>query len=94
MSSSIIIQSGRQFRLPSFAENTPVTLVLTIPPYYPINTEKNQALYKAYRELAAAQQDVVFGGRLGSYKYLDMDDAVKAALVCYDQEIKPRLAKR
>ena len=63
-------------------------------PYYPINTEKNQALYKAYRELAAAQQDVVFGGRLGSYKYLDMDDAVKAALVCYDQEIKPRLAKR
>ena len=63
-------------------------------PYYPINTEKNQALYKAYRELAAAQQGVVFGGRRGSYKYLDMDDAVKAALVCYDQEIKPRLAKR
>lgn len=62
-------------------------------PYYPVNTKKNQDLYKAYRELADAQQNVIFGGRLGSYKYFDMDDAIKAALECYDHEIKPRLAK-
>ena len=49
-------------------------------PYYPVNDEKNTALYARYRELAQAQQKVIFGGRLGQYKYYDMDKVIEAAL--------------
>ena len=49
-------------------------------PYYPVNDEKNGALYKQYRELAAVEKKVVFGGRLGEYKYYDMDQVIAAAL--------------
>lgn len=49
-------------------------------PYYAVNDEKNSALYKKYAELAAQQDKVIFGGRLGMYKYFDMDDTIAAAL--------------
>lgn len=49
-------------------------------PYYPINDEKNNKLYKKYKALADAEKNVIFGGRLGSYKYYDMDKTIKAAL--------------
>lgn len=49
-------------------------------PYYPVNDEKNGKLYMKYKELADAKKNVVFGGRLGLYKYLDMDDVIKLAL--------------
>ena len=49
-------------------------------PYYPVNDEKNTALYQAYRELAEKEEKVIFGGRLGDYKYYDMDKVVAAAL--------------
>jgi UDP-galactopyranose mutase len=49
-------------------------------PYYPINNEVNNTLYAKYRELADRQRNVVFGGRLGNYKYYDMDQVVEAAL--------------
>lgn len=49
-------------------------------PYYPVNDEKNDALYKRYAALAGGQKNVFFGGRLGAYKYADMDDTVAAAL--------------
>ena len=49
-------------------------------PYYPVNDEKNTALYAQYRALAQAQQKVIFGGRLGQYKYYDMDAVIDAAL--------------
>ena len=49
-------------------------------PYYPVNDEKNAALYAEYQKLAAAQDRVLFGGRLGAYRYYDMDKAVEAAL--------------
>ena len=49
-------------------------------PYYPVNDEKNTALYQAYRELAEKEENVIFGGRLGDYKYYDMDKVVAAAL--------------
>ena len=49
-------------------------------PYYPVNDEKNQALYSRYRQRAAEEQQVVFGGRLGQYRYYDMDQVVAAAL--------------
>ncbi len=49
-------------------------------PYYPVNNEKNQALYEQYRALAEKEAKVIFGGRLGHYKYYDMDKVVRAAL--------------
>ena len=49
-------------------------------PYYPINDEKNAALYARYRALADQEQRVIFGGRLGEYKYYDMDQVIAAAL--------------
>nr|MCR4941480.1 UDP-galactopyranose mutase [Campylobacter sp.] len=49
-------------------------------PYYAINNEKNTNLYKKYKELADSQNKVIFGGRLGMYKYFDMDDTIMAAL--------------
>ncbi|MCI9527449.1 MAG: UDP-galactopyranose mutase [Lachnospiraceae bacterium] len=51
-------------------------------PYYPMNDEKNAALYEKYRGLAEQEGNVIFGGRLGQYKYYDMDDTVEAALQC------------
>lgn len=48
--------------------------------YYPVNNERNQALYAKYAELAAKEENVVFGGRLAEYKYYDMDDVVGSAL--------------
>lgn len=49
-------------------------------PYYPINDEKNNALYQKYKKLAEQRTDVIFGGRLGEYQYYDMDKVIKAAL--------------
>ena len=49
-------------------------------PYYPVNDEKNGNLYQAYRALADQEQKVVFGGRLGEYRYYDMDQVIAAAL--------------
>ena len=49
-------------------------------PYYPVNDEKNSALYARYRALAEAEQKVIFGGRLGEYRYYDMDQVIAAAL--------------
>ena len=49
-------------------------------PYYPVNDEKNGALYAKYKELADKEEKVIFGGRLGEYKYYDMDQVIAAAL--------------
>lgn len=49
-------------------------------PYYPVNDEKNNALFAQYKELAAKEENVIFGGRLGNYKYYDMDKVIEAAL--------------
>ncbi len=49
-------------------------------PYYPVNDEKNSALYQQYKALANAEPKVIFGGRLGEYKYYDMDAVIAAAL--------------
>lgn len=51
-------------------------------PYYPMNDEKNNALYARYRELADEEEHVIFGGRLGMYRYYDMHQVVKEALEC------------
>lgn len=49
-------------------------------PYYPVNDEANSKMYQAYKELAAKDETVLFGGRLAQYMYADMDDTVAAAL--------------
>ena len=49
-------------------------------PYYPVNDERNSSLYEKYKELAEKEKRVVFGGRLGAYKYYDMDKVILAAL--------------
>lgn len=49
-------------------------------PYYPVNDEKNSKLYEQYKELANKESNVVFGGRLGEYKYYDMDKVIEVAL--------------
>jgi UDP-galactopyranose mutase len=61
-------------------------------PYYPINTAEDRERLLKYRELAKREPQVVFGGRLGSYKYLDMHMAMGAALSTFDNKIRPHFA--
>lgn len=56
-------------------------------PYYPVNDKKNGDLYKKYKELASNEENVIFGGRLGEYKYYDMDAVIDAALTKADIEL-------
>ncbi len=56
-------------------------------PYYPVNDEKNGALYAEYKKLAADEPKVIFGGRLGEYKYYDMDTVIDAALSLCEKEL-------
>ena len=51
-------------------------------PYYPMNDEKNNALYEKYRALAEKEENVIFGGRLGMYRYFDMHQVAAEALKC------------
>ena len=56
-------------------------------PYYPVNDEKNGALYAKYKALAQEEENVIFGGRLGEYKYYDMDAVIAAALKMSREEL-------
>ncbi len=56
-------------------------------PYYPVNDEKNSNLYAEYKKLAEAEKNVVFGGRLGEYKYYDMDAVIDSALKMSEKEL-------
>ena len=56
-------------------------------PYYPVNDDKNGALYARYEELAKQESKVIFGGRLGSYRYYDMDKVIGAALVMVREQL-------
>ena len=58
-------------------------------PYYPVNTETDRAKLLKYRDLAKGESSVLFGGRLGTYKYLDMHMAIGAALSMFDNKIRP-----
>ncbi len=61
-------------------------------PYYPINTADDREKLLRYRELAKAEPNVLFGGRLGTYKYLDMHMAIGSALSMYDNKLRPFFA--
>ena len=56
-------------------------------PYYPVNDEKNGKLYQAYKELADGEERVIFGGRLGEYRYYDMDKVIESALEMCGREL-------
>ena len=56
-------------------------------PYYPVNDEKNGVLYQEYKKLAEKEEKVIFGGRLGEYKYYDMDQVIAAALQMAKKEL-------
>ncbi|EET60174.1 UDP-galactopyranose mutase [Marvinbryantia formatexigens DSM 14469] len=56
-------------------------------PYYPVNDEKNGALYAQYKALADKEEHVIFGGRLGEYKYYDMDAVIASALAMCEKEL-------
>lgn len=58
-------------------------------PYYPVNTAEDRATLLRYRDLARKEPMVLFGGRLGTYKYLDMHMAIGSALSMYDNQLKP-----
>ena len=62
-------------------------------PYYPINTAEDRAKLLKYRDLAKAEPNVLFGGRLGTYKYLDMHMAIGSALSVFDNKLKPHFAE-
>lgn len=57
-------------------------------PYYPINSERNQKIYKMYHEKAVQESNVLFGGRLAEYKYYDMDKVIESALELAKKELK------
>ncbi len=57
-------------------------------PYYPVNDEKNSALYAKYKELGDKEENVLFGGRLGEYKYYDMDKVIESALKFWRETIQ------
>ena len=54
-------------------------------PYYPVNDERNQALYQQYAQKAAQESNVIFGGRLGEYKYYDMDKVIESAMNLWER---------
>ena len=55
-------------------------------PYYPVNNERNNQMYQEYQKLAETVPNVIFGGRLGQYKYYDMDKVIAAALETVQNE--------
>lgn len=57
-------------------------------PYYPMNDKKNNSLYEKYKQLANNEKNVIFGGRLGQYKYYDMHDVIAEALKCVRREFE------
>jgi len=62
-------------------------------PYYPMNRDADREMYLKYREEASKVSNVLFAGRLGSYKYLDMDMAIASALVAFETKVVPKLEK-
>jgi UDP-galactopyranose mutase len=61
-------------------------------PYYPVNTAEDRRRLLEYRDLARKEPDVLFGGRLGTYKYLDMHMAIGSALSMFENKLKPHFS--
>jgi UDP-galactopyranose mutase len=63
-------------------------------PYYPVNSREDRSVLSAYRQLAAREPSVIFGGRLGSYQYIDMHAAIASALMTYRTRVRPALERQ
>ena len=63
-------------------------------PYYPTNAHSDREMLERYRQAAGAEENVIFGGRLGSYKYLDMHMAIASALTMFESRVLPLLSQR
>ena len=63
-------------------------------PYYPVNDEKNNELFAKYRELAEKEPKVIFGGRLGNYKYYNMDQVIEEAMKMSEKELKRKISAK
>ena len=77
-------------------EETPYTRIIEHKwfTYYPVNDEKNQALYEQYKALSEKEEKLLFGGRLGEYKYYDMDTVILAALEFSEKTLDNRIEKK
>ena len=69
------------------SEEYPLEWKLGLEPYYPVNDDKNQARYAQYAELGKHEENMIFGGRLGLYRYTDMQDTIIAALDLVEKEL-------
>jgi len=67
---------------------------ITDEPYYPINSPQDRSMLLKYREKMAKETNTIFGGRLGSYQYLDMHMAIASALTSFDQEVTPLIQRK
>jgi len=81
----------------NYLENNPKTVLYReyslaagrdLPPYYPINSAEDKGMLELYQKERRQHPNVVFGGRLGSYKYIDMDMAIAAALKIFEDKIR------
>jgi len=63
-------------------------------PYYPVNTPQDKKLYDAYDAMAQAENNVLFGGRLGTYRYLDMHQAIGAAMKVFEHQLEPLFVQK
>ncbi len=80
-------QGGERTEKTVITREYPATWNLGDEPYYPMNDDKNNSLYEKYAEKAKAEKKVIFGGRLGMYKYFDMHNVIAAALECVKKEL-------
>lgn len=80
-------QGGKSVPKTVITREYPVTWKSGDEPYYPMNDDKNDSLYSRYKELADKEKNVIFGGRLGMYKYFDMHNVVAEALNCIEKEL-------
>ena len=80
-------ETGEPIRGTIITREYPATWEKGMEPYYPVNNEKNDAVYEKYRALAAEKKNVLFGGRLGLYKYFDMDKVIRASLDAVREEL-------
>lgn len=75
-------------------QETPQEWEPGVEPYYPIEDEENRKKYNLYQTLASQRRDIIFGGRLGSYRYFDMDKTIRAALDAATAEIESRKGEK
>ena len=81
-------QNGNYNKKTIITREYPATWKKGDEPYYPMNDDKNNELYAKYKELADKQEKVIFGGRLGMYKYFDMHQVIEVALNVAEEELK------